>query len=237
MRMFLVLSLLLASVGAFASDHDDGETDIKGRNLSLTDLYAFREDWQTGNAGDRGNLILVMNVNPRSLPKQQYYFSTQARYELHLGRNGNDNTAPARTNDDVVLRFEFGAPDASGVQPITVTGIKDGKVVGKDASARTTPIGASPLNNSISVDWCGITLFAGHREDPFFFDVLGFFKFRAAAAAGAGAGAALAHFTNPGVDFTKGYNVLSIVARVPISCLQSSGDSVFDIWETISIPR
>jgi hypothetical protein len=220
-----------------ASDHDDGETDIKGRSLNLTDLYAFREDWQTGNAGDRGNMILVMNTNPRSLPRQQYYFSTTARYELHLGRAGTDNAGPASTKDDVVLRFEFGRPDANNVQSITVTALKAGKRIGEDDSGATTPLGTQVLNNSMNVGGCGMTVFAGLREDPFFFDVEGYFKFRAAAASGAGAAASLANFTNPGSDFTTGYNVNSIVARVPIRCLQAASDTVFDIWETISIPK
>ena len=64
---------------AEASDHDDGENDNKARALNITDVYAFREDWQTGNAGDSGNLIVIMNTNPRSMARQQYYFSTNAR--------------------------------------------------------------------------------------------------------------------------------------------------------------
>ena len=58
-----------------ASDHDDGEVDTKGRNLNLTDLYAYREKDQNPNAKD-GDLILTMNTNPRSVARQQYFFST-----------------------------------------------------------------------------------------------------------------------------------------------------------------
>jgi hypothetical protein len=225
---------------AHASDHDDGETDIKGRNVNLTDLYAFREDWQTGNTGDRGNLILIMNSNPRSLPQQQYYFSTTARYELHLSQIGTDNTAAPTAKDNVTLRFEFDNPDNNDVQGITLTELRNGKVVGQDDSGRTTPLGKAPLNNPMNVGNCGITVFAGHREYPFFFDVEAFFKFRAAAASGASAATALSYFAKAparGNDFTAGYNVNAIVARVPIACIQSSNESVFDIWETISIPK
>jgi hypothetical protein len=233
----LLPSLAIGMQLARASDHDDGETDIKGRNLNLTDLYAFREDWQTGNSGDRGNLILIMNSNPRSLPQQQYYFSTRARYEVHLSQIGTDNTAAVTAKDDITYRFEFDAPDADDVQGITLTALKNGKVVGADDSGSTTPLGKAPLNNAMNVGNCGIMVFAGHREDPFFFDVEAYFKFRAAAASGASAATALSNFTKPGNDFTTGYNVNAIVARIPIRCLQSSNETVFDIWETISIPK
>ena len=77
-----------------ASDHDDGETDTKGRNVNLTDLYAFREGDQTGNAAQNSNLILVMNTNPRSVARQQYYFSARARYEFRIERAVNNSATP-----------------------------------------------------------------------------------------------------------------------------------------------
>ena len=97
-------------VGVHASDHDDGETDKKSRSLDLTDLYAFREnDQDTGAAA--GNLVLILCSNPRSVARQQYFFSTNARYEFHLTQRAG-NTAAVTGADDVTLRFEFGAPDA-----------------------------------------------------------------------------------------------------------------------------
>jgi hypothetical protein len=39
------------------------------------------------------------------------------------------------------------------------------------------------------------------------------------------------------VDFAKGYNVNTIVVRVPIAFLAGdNGSTTFDVWETISIP-
>ncbi len=35
-----------------ASDHDDGVNGIKSPVHNITDLYVFREDWQTDNAAD-----------------------------------------------------------------------------------------------------------------------------------------------------------------------------------------
>ena len=66
-----------------ASDHDDGDVDVRSRALSLTDLYAFREIDQNPSA-KADDLILVMNTNPRSVARQQYFFSNEARYEFRF---------------------------------------------------------------------------------------------------------------------------------------------------------
>src|SRR5688500_18723969 len=117
----IVAAVLLSTAGVIvvrASDHDDGEFDEKGRSYALTDLYVFREDWHSGVAGDSANLILVMNTSPRSLPQQQYYFSTKARYEFHIKRVG-DRTVAYTSGEDVLLRFTFSAPDTEKKQGIT----------------------------------------------------------------------------------------------------------------------
>src|SRR5687767_5865170 len=96
------VALLAGGIGWVAlqaSDHDDGETDRKARSLNLTDLYVFRENDQDSGAA-AGSLVFVMNTNPRSVARQQYYFSTNARYEFHLTQRMNQ-TAPVTGADDV----------------------------------------------------------------------------------------------------------------------------------------
>lgn len=70
----LILSIAIGAVVlpqyAKTSDHDDGEVDTKGRNLNLTDLFVFREIDQNSQASS-GDLVLIMNTNPRSLARQQ----------------------------------------------------------------------------------------------------------------------------------------------------------------------
>ncbi len=215
-----------------ASDHDDGEVDIKGRNLNLTDLYAFREqDQKPGAKAD--DLILVMNTNPRSVARQQYYFSTNARYEFKLSRVGDSNATPTG-KEDITLRFEFGAPNAQNQQPIKFTAIKDGQEIVAQ-NLRTTPLSSDqPIVNELGAGDSKLAVFAGLREDPFFFDVEQFFRVRAGAL---GTGQKVG-FRDPSkaVDFAKGYNVNTIVMRVPKQFLQGkSGVNTFDIWETISL--
>jgi Domain of unknown function (DUF4331) len=238
----LGLAALTLALGAFAltraSDHDDGENDLKARALNLTDLYVFREKDQNSSITD-DNLVFVMNTNPRSLARQQYSFSTNARYEFKITRVRNkDDMATGKV--DAALRFEFGKPDAKGQQAISITGIRDGamRTVRTTSSGQpilTTPLGAKPVVSQVAVDTAGggISVFAGLREDPFFFDVEQFFRVRAGLA---GLGEKVG-FRSPGVDFTAGYNVNAIVVRVPMGWLMAqSGARTFDVWETISVP-
>ncbi len=224
--------------GVKASDHDDGETDSKGRNLNLTDLYVFREQDQNSNI-QSDDLIFVMNTNPRSLPRQQYYFSTNARYEFKIGRVADVDSA-ATGQADTVIRFEFSAPNMQGQQEMTITtvsyGFEETRAQTVDGNAiLTSPISADIVSNIVPIgaDDKTITVYAGLREDPFFFDVEQYFRVRAGAA---GIGPAVG-FRQPGYDFTAGYNVNSIVIRVPKTFLQANTElEVFDVWETISVP-
>ncbi len=229
--VLLGLTLLGGTVYVHASDHDDGETEIKGRNLNLTDLYVFRESDQNPTASP-GNLVFIMNSNPRSLARQQYYFSTRARYEFKVSQVDNNNATPTG-KADVTLRFEFDPPDASNQQEFTVTAIKNGRTM--TAKGQTTPISDEPLVNNVSLGNSSLKVFAGLREDPFFFDVEQFFRVRAGAL---GIGPAVG-FRSPSaaLDFARGYNVNAIALQVPISFLQgSSGATTFDVWQTVSLP-
>jgi hypothetical protein len=231
------IAALLAATGLpkslMASDHDDGEVDTKGRNLNLTDLYAYREKDQNQGAAD-GDLVLTMNTNPRSVARQQYYFSTNARYEFKLTRVADKDAAPTG-QEDVTLRFEFSHPNDRNQQQIKFTVIKDGKETSA-TNLRTTPLNSEkPQVNQLSAgDGSKIAVFAGLREDPFFFDVEQFFRVRAGAL---GIGPAVGFRPdNQAVDFAKGYNVNAIAIRVPQKLLQGTTNATtFDIWETISV--
>ncbi|MUL37846.1 hypothetical protein BWI75_16310 [Gloeocapsopsis sp. AAB1 = 1H9] len=217
-----------------ASDHDDGEVDTKGRNLNLTDLFVFREKDQNRSAA-ANDLIFVMNTNPRSLARQQYFFSTTARYEFKVTRVGNKNAQPTG-REDVVLRFEFSPPTANGQQEFKLSAISDGTT--RVATGKTTPLrpnpAAAPVINQLYLGGSRLTVFAGLREDPFFFDVEQYFRVRAGAL---GIGPEKA-FRPPerAIDFTKGYNVNAIVVRIPRSFLRGyTAVNTFDVWQTIAV--
>jgi hypothetical protein len=240
-----------ATTTALASDHDDGETDIKSRALNLSDHYAFK------TPGSSTDMTLIMYFNPRSLPGRQYYMSTQARYEFHVSKAATKTSMPT-AKDDFVFRFEASAPDMTGTQMVTLTVLKDGAVIGTHTGTSTGIAGArsnTVVTNSATISGNAIKYFIGQRADSFHFDVVRFFQVRSfladrffGGAAGAGnAGAGLAaggvadadviNLFNPPTcapDFTKNLNVTAIAMNVPISML---GGTIFDTWSTISVPE
>jgi hypothetical protein len=178
---FLTVASAIASMAlvgtatlAIASDHDDGETDLKARALNLTDHYAFK------TPGSSTDMTLIMYFNPRSLPGRQYSMSTQARYELHVSKASTRTSAPT-AKDDFVFRFEANAPDMTGTQMVTLTVLKDGQVMGTH-TGMTTGFGASKSNsvvaNSGAIGGNAIKWFIGQRADSFHFDVVRFFQVR-----------------------------------------------------------
>ena len=246
-----------------ASDHDDGERDIKARALNLTDHFTFK------SPSNPNELVLIMYFNPRSLPGRQYTLSTAARYEFHVTKVASRTTAPAPKND-FLFRFEAKEPDAGGVQDITLTVFKDGAKTGT-VEGKSTGFAASKANTALTVNMgdaggVGVKYFVGMRADSFYFDVNRFFQVRAFLASrffgGAGgngnAGAGLApncegdaflagagdldgdqiNLFNPpscAPDFTKNLNVTAIVLNVPIAAL--GGGTIFDTWSTISVKQ
>lgn len=170
-----IAAVAIAGGTVHASDHDDGETDLKARALNLSDHFAFK------SPGDPTKLSLIMYFNPRSLPGKQYTLSTKARYEFHVSKVASRTTKPT-AQDDFLFRFEAGPADATGVQPITLTVFKDGTQLGTQ-TGMTTAIGASKASsittNTGSVGGIDVKYFIGPRADSFHFDVVRFFQVRA----------------------------------------------------------
>ena len=170
----LVAALGITQHQVEASDHDDGDIDLKGRALNITDHYAFKSGT---------NLTLLMYVNPRSLPGRQYYLSENARYEFHVTKVAS-RTAASNTAEDFIFRVEGGAPTAAGIQPLTLTVLSGGTTMVGSATGTSTPFAASQANTGLTVNtatigaFAGTKFFVGQRSDGFHFDVNRFFQVR-----------------------------------------------------------
>jgi hypothetical protein len=180
-KFFLAVSAVATiAVGTYfstseASDHDDGDNDIKSRALNLTDHFAFKSPTAPNE------LSLIMYFNPRSLPGKQYFLSTNARYEFHVSKAASRTSAPTLA-DDFVFRFEGKAPDAAGVQDITLTVLKNGTVAGT-VTGKSTDFATSKANTNVTVNTgsaggVDVKFFVGMRADSFYFDVNRFFQVR-----------------------------------------------------------
>ena len=254
-----VATVLAISQLTYASDHDDGDTDLKSRALNLTDHFAFVKN---------GNLVLTMYVNARSLPSTQYFLSPNAHYEIHVSKAASNTAAPTLA-DDYVFQFAPGAPDAKGVQAITLTAFQNGMMLGS-STGNSTDFASSKANtvttNTGTAGSIPVTWFVGMRADSFHFDVLRYFQVRsflakrffggpggatgdataslAADCAGhtffdgvAGTNGDAIHLFNPpqcAPDFTKNYNVIAIVLSVPLTSLSGT---TFDTWSTIAVKQ
>lgn len=271
-RMALISASLVAAVAVvsiagrtvYASDHDDGETDLKARSLNLSDHFAFK------SPQDPSKLTLVMYFNPRSLPGKQYYLSSKARYEFHVTKV-TDKTAQPTGMDDYVFRFEAKDPDATDVQDMTLTVLKNGTAAGSLAGGKTTTIAASKANTASSLtvntgkagDF-DVKYFVGPRADSFHFDVVRFFQVRAflaqrffggpggigdASASLApncrgdsllsegpnGADADAVNLWNPPSCAPDFTKDLNVTAIVLEVPIAELGGTVFDTWSTISV--
>ena len=70
----------------------------------------------------------------------------------------------------------------------------------------------------------GLTVFAGRRDDPFFFDLARFNEIRMGMATA---------FRDPGVDTFAGSNALAIVVELPASTVVGASPSI-RVWGTTS---
>jgi hypothetical protein len=199
-----------------AADHLDapGLTSPGGdAALDISDVYAFR--------GQGGKSVLVLNVNGFTAPGEQAQFASGAprvaktKKVAYTLRIDNDGDAVS----DVNLRARFGRANAAGVQPLTLT--RNGKTVLK---GRSSAFGRKRINRSK-----GYSVFAGMRDDPFFFDLDGFVNILSNEP-----GKSFIGCTQPRTDRFAGTNVSSIVIAVPPRKLTDQGSTI-GVWGTTSM--
>ena len=204
----LITALVVGFGSASGADHGDAPLTKADHQLDIADVYAF--------AGQNGNLVLAMTVNGLAMPGETPSFgSTDAGklYQLKIDNNGD-------AIPDVSLNFSFAPVAADGTQHVVVR-----KAVGDQADTTsnggtvlieggTTAAGNAP---AIATNFTNDKLFAGLRDDPFFFD-LNAFK-------------AGLKFRNPGNDFFLGLNVSAIVLEIdPSEILSGPGDTSGGVW-------
>jgi hypothetical protein len=208
----LLLSARTGPSRAGAADHLDapGLTPPGGDvRLDITDLYAFRSR--------AGRSVFVMNVNGFSKAGQQATFAAgipavaSTRRVTYNFRVDNDGDA----KEDVVLAVRFGRPTSASVQTLQVR--RNGTLL---ASGRTSPFGKVVVNAG-----GGARVYAGMRDDPFFFDLDGFLGILDPSKSFLGCKG-----TRP--DKFAGSNVSSIVVELPSRLLTRPGSSMVGVWAT-----
>ncbi|MCZ7645460.1 MAG: DUF4331 domain-containing protein [Planctomycetota bacterium] len=204
-----VVAVLFFCTGA---DHREAPAILLDPAADINDIYAFV------SPEDSDNVILVMTVNPFTAPGLTNPFSNDTMLQFKIDNDGD-------FREDVVIQALFtGLPAA---QQFTILGPdRPGRKGGAN-----TPLGArapsfsGPANGTIQVNpntGGVLRVFAGMRDDPFFFDGS---RFNAILAGTQTA------FRDPGIDFFGGVNITALVLEVPADSLTNGGSNTdLNIW-------
>ncbi len=211
----LIASVLMGLGPARGADHKDSPGTTADPAADITDVYAFR------SPENADNLVVILNVNPLTAPADNltHNFSKDVTYYIHVDTNGD-------LQDNATVSVNF----SSDLQKFTVKGL------GADITGDVTPpsADATPPAPKITTSG-GIKVFAGQRDDPFFFDLVAYKKFVAGPYVPA-AGLRKAEDGAP-ADTFAGTNISSIVIELPITAVTGAANSntgVIKAWASTS---
>lgn len=222
-KMYLGLSaLVVAGIVLIAADHIDAPSTT-GQTADVTDFFAFEPTEGSDNT------VFVVDLQTNVLPDLAYgEFDENVLTEINIDTNNDlveDLVIQAIPRDGRMYFFGPVAPAQTGLNSTVMTDLPLGDVTISGATAVT----------ETTAD--GVKLFAGPRQDPFFFD---FFQFNAVIG-----GMAPGGFKPAGEaeDTFDGANTLSIVVELPNSMLGSTsgtnalGLEVYKTWVTTNVKQ
>ncbi|MCB0646093.1 MAG: DUF4331 family protein [Saprospiraceae bacterium] len=199
--VLFALNFLLTS-----ADHIDAP-GVKSTSADITDFYAF------ASPANSDAMVFVTNIQGLTSPANSagLTYDENVLTEINIDNDG-DNV------EDLVIQlipragkmYAFG-PYVPGTTGRTSSIDKNAPMMEVDITA----YGESPVIASQGT----MKLFAGPRDDPFFFDIGRFNEILMGQASG---------FADPGTDTFAGTNVLSTVIEVPKSSLGNA--DVINTW-------
>ena len=220
-------------------DIQDSPAVIARPGTDISDVYLFP------SPVNQNTVVAVICVHPglTAGSAKTTYFDQGILYQMKFDLHYQSEALGARPLENLVLQFSAG-PVANGTQQIffygpaapVLTGTRSQLVNSGNASA----IG---YINKIFTTSSGITIFAGSREDPFFFDLAQFYNIVPDRNRGSTAASCLPTigndtcpqgFNSPGTDYFADSNVLAIVAEIPKTIMQQDNNNVVAFWATTS---
>ena len=209
------IALIVAGIAAIgvrhrlgAADHRDSMTTENDQAVDIADVYSFV------SPASSANVVLAMTVPGLVPPSEGRFFDPNALYQFKIDTNGDAvedlviQAYATGTGPDQNLHFRGpAAPPVTGAVNELLPGDDDATVQFSEADQARISTGG------------GLTVFAGVRDDPFFFDLA---RFRQVVAGEE------TSFRNPGVDTFAGTNALAIVVELPRAMLANQ----FDVWGT-----
>lgn len=205
----LVLVGLSATVYLIASDHIDAPA-VMGTGSDITDFYAFQ------SPSNSSNMVFVVNVQGLLAPSATAAASFDQAVMLEINI---DNSSTKDNMEDLVIQATFKDGKVRVYGPVAPSQKGPTSTLMGSASyveANVTAYGS----NAVIGEKSGMKVFAGPRDDPFFFD-LGAYQDVINGDASS--------FNNPGTDTFKGTNVMALVVELPKSLL---GTGSINTWVT-----
>lgn len=214
-KKFLLIAVLAASLTGgiiVAADHVDAPSVTGTGNVSLgadiTDVYAFQ------SPADNSKMVFVLNTQGLLSPSASatVSFPSNVLYEINIdntGDNMEDLVIQALVQNGKMRVYGPVAPTVKGTTSTVLT-------AGSVTEVGVTPYGSSAIS---ATGTSGVKIFAGPRDDPFFFDLARFKEIIAGTQTG---------FRTTGIDFFAGTNVMSIVVEVPKTMLGSA--ATINVW-------
>jgi Domain of unknown function (DUF4331) len=201
-----VAAIVISGGMLWAADHIDAPA-VSNQSTDITDVYAFR-------GADPNNLVLVANTQglmaPSATAAAKFDLNTLLEFNID---NNNDNV------EDLVIQAIYDGSSIKFYGPVAPSqkGTRSQLEGAVTAEVAVTPYGAAAIT---ATGANGMKVFAGPRDDPFFFDLNQFKKVIAGTATS---------FNNPGADSFAGTNVLSLVVELPKSLL-NAGAGKINLW-------
>lgn len=199
--LLTLLAVIAASVGIiWAADHIDAPA-VTSTTTDITDFYAFQ------SPNDANKMVFVCNLqgllDPTATANAKFDEQVMVEFNIdNTGDNVEDLVIQAIFNDGKVQVYGPTKPAQTGL-------ISNVETSGEFTEADITAYNSAPSIGSNG----GIQVFAGPRDDPFFFDFAQYSEIIAGNASS---------FNNPGNDTFAGTNVMSVVVEVPKSMLGSA---------------
>jgi Domain of unknown function (DUF4331) len=200
------VAVVLGGSILWAADHVDAPA-VLNQATDITDVYAFK-------GADVNSRVFVANtqgfLTPTTSATAKFDVNTLIEFNID---NNNDNV------EDLVIQAISDGTNIKFYGPVapSATGAKSKLEGAVTAQVAITAYGAAPV---IATGTNGMKVFAGPRDDPFFFDLT---QYKHVVAGDTTA------FRAVGTDAFKGTNVMSIVVEVPVSLLGATTGKI-NLW-------
>ena len=216
-KLFTVLGIALSAAIFIAADHVDAP-GVAGSSADIADFYAFEPT--TGSS----NTVFIVDVQSNVLPDLTYgAFDEDVLVEINIDLDGDlveDRVIQAIPRDGMMYFFGPFSPSATGLE----SEVSVDNALGMVEISSNSAITETTSN--------GVSLFAGPRQDAFYFD---FVRFNEVVAPSSEDNSG---FNVPGTDTFDGANTLSIALEVPNNLLGTPtatnvlGIPVYKTWVT-----